>query len=137
MIWYLCGPIDFDKDGQSWKNKFKELTTLAPNLILFDPNTYHFSGMTPQIAEYIHDVNMCAIDKADGVIARWNKDKISIGTPIELYYAVIHNKKIILITDIQSVYIKYIANKCLLVTDNVDVAYDALVSIERGLIWKN
>jgi nucleoside 2-deoxyribosyltransferase len=137
MIWYLAGPIDFDKDRdiQSWKQKLKELcknSGRCNNILLFDPDTYSFNKITSDISTYIHDVNMAAIDHADGLIVRWMSGQISVGTPIELYYAIQQHKKIILVTDMvnSSVYINFIANHSTVVVKDVDKAYGEMLRWE-------
>ncbi|MCK5611398.1 nucleoside 2-deoxyribosyltransferase [Candidatus Pacearchaeota archaeon] len=133
MIFYLAGPIDFELDkGSSWREELKEFCGNNKNVAFFDPVTpYKFVGITPQISEYIFDMNMHAIDHADAVIARIMKGQATIGTPIEIYYAHIHNKPIILISNMEeSVYINYFASKCIFVKD-INEAYREILKFEN------
>ncbi|KKM15448.1 hypothetical protein LCGC14_1695970 [marine sediment metagenome] len=135
MIWYLCGSIDYAKDSTSWKEEFKALCKNSglSNILLYDPDTFAFNKITFEISEYIHDINMAAIDHADGLIARWMSGQISVGSPIELYYAVQHHKKIILITDMadSSVYMNFIAAHSTVVVEDVNKAYGEILKLEQ------
>jgi len=133
MIYYLAGPIDYEKDkGTSWREELKNFCSVNKNIAFFDPVTpYKFVGLTPQISEYIFDMNMHAIDHADAVVVRIMKGQASIGTPIEIYYAHIHKKPVILISDMEeSVYINYFASKCIFVCD-INEAYREILSLEN------
>jgi nucleoside 2-deoxyribosyltransferase len=135
MIWYLAGPIDFGNE-KSWKEELKRLIKLSnecDNVLLFDPDTYNFNKITPSISKYIHDVNMAAIDYANGIICKWMSGQISVGTPIELYYAIQKRKSIILITDMDksSIYVNYISNESAAVVKSIEAAYDAIIKLEQ------
>jgi nucleoside 2-deoxyribosyltransferase len=133
MIYYLAGPIDYEKDrGTSWREELKKFCSNNKEIAFFDPVTpYKFVGITPSIAEYIFDMNMHAIDHADVVVVRMMEGQASIGTPIEIYYAHTHNKPIILITDMdRSVYIQYYASKCISVKD-INEAYREILGLEN------
>ena len=135
MKYYLAGPVDFHKEETDWKTKFKKWCKQHSNIVLFDPDTFAFGSITKTVSEYIHDVNMSAIDHCDAIIARWMKGQVSVGTPMELYYAYTIRKPIILITDMaaDSVYINFIANKCFSVVSSVDQGYDAILKFEKEI----
>jgi len=133
MNYYLCGPVDFAGGDKSWKQALKELCKNHRDILLFDPDTYTFNVINERISNYIYNVNMGAIDYADALIARWMHGQVAVGTPIELFYAIQHEKAIILITDMAetSVYLNYIASRCHFVTPNLNEVYGELLKLEN------
>ena len=133
MIGYLAGPIDYHPGEGNWKMQLKNFCQKHDNILLYDPDTFSFGKITRDVSKYIHDVNMHAINEADVVIARWMKGQISVGTPMELYYAMLQRKAIILITDMMdtSVYINFIGHNSRVVVSNIEEAYGQMLSYER------
>ena len=133
MIGYLAGPIDYHPGETDWKKTLKSYCQKHDNILLFDPDTYSFGKITRDVSKYIHDVNMEAILKADVVVARMMQGQVSIGTPIELYFALLNRKSIILITDMAdtSVYINYIGHNSRVVVSTVEEAYGQMLSFEK------
>jgi nucleoside 2-deoxyribosyltransferase len=136
MIYYLAGPIDLvsKEEDKNWKDELKDVCKgIRHNIVFFDPTTYFFTKLDDATSTYIHDVNMYAIDEADALICRWMTGKISVGTPMELYYAIQRRKHIILITDMadQSVYINYVSNRGTVVPD-INSAYRAICEFEEN-----
>lgn len=133
MIFYLCGPIDFEADkGSGWRDELKKLSRGPNNIAFFDPVApYTFNNLTQEVSQYIYGMNMLALDKADGVVARIMEGQTSIGSPIELYYAKSINKPIILITNMKkSVYIKYLSAGAKIV-ESVEAAYQEILGLEN------
>jgi nucleoside 2-deoxyribosyltransferase len=133
MRYYLAGPIDYEDDrGTQWRDELRGLCEMHAEMAFFDPvSPYHFNSITDKVAQYIHDVNMVALRGADAVVARLMKNQVSVGTPIELYYAIEHKKPIILITDmVNSVYIRYIGISGKLVS-NLNEAYREMLVLEK------
>ena len=110
---YLAGPIDLDESGEDWRSILKDRLN-QEDVIIFDPMLpYTFKNVNSNTAEYIHDINMAALDSADIMLVRWMKDQVSVGVPIELYYAAKKSKiPIFMITDManKSIYIDYSLN---------------------------
>ena len=134
MIYYLAGPIDFVSSKESWKDELKRACDgVKYEIVLFDPDTYFFTKLGKQTSEYIHDVNMFAIERADALVVRWMKGQISVGTPMELYYAVQKGKYLILITDMAdvSVYINFVASFGVVVPD-MHSAFSAMCQFEEN-----
>lgn len=131
MNWYMAGPIDYEQD-QTWKDKLIEMCKGHEDTLLFDPNTYHFKRSTPAMAKYIHDINMIAVKYSDGVVAHWMKNQVSVGTPVELYYAFKLQRPVILVTDMmESVYLQYIGlGVDTTVVSNLTEAYGAILKAE-------
>jgi len=133
MIFYLAGPIDLTSDkGKGWREEFKELCVQDNNILLFDPVSPYsmFGNIDTKIAEYIYTVNMRSIDYADCIIARMMRGQSSIGTPIELYYAIEHKKPIILITDMEeSIYMKYIGSCSRIIVNDVYNAHLEMIKM--------
>ena len=124
MIWYLAGAIDYEEDkGSTWREELKKRVQQSypeiGSVVFFDPVTpYMFNKTDEAAATYIHDMNMQAIDRADGIIARIMKGQTVVGTPIELYYTILKRKPIILLTDMEeSVYIRYIRAHSIIADD--------------------
>lgn len=135
MRYYLAGPIDFDEEKikTDWKTQLKEWCKQHPGIVLFDPDTFAFGSITKPVSEFIHDVNMSAIDHCDAIVARWMSGQMSVGTPMELYYATTIRKPIILITNMakDSVYLNYVANKCFTVVSSIDQGYGAILRFDK------
>ena len=125
MKFYLAGAIDFAKDnGRGWRQQLKDsFATDKGDIIFFDPvPPYSFSQVTGELSQFVHDVNMFALNQCDAVVAVMMKDVQSVGTPIELYYAMEHHKPIVLVTNmLQSLYITYIAMKSTVIPVTSDV----------------
>jgi hypothetical protein len=137
MRFYLAGPIDYVEDnGTGWRGELKALVDTkikdaqTRDVVLFDPVVpYCFSRVTPDMATYLHDVNLVALEKASGIVARLMKGQVSVGTPIELYLAARLNKPIILITDMdESVYMTYVGRNAVRVS-NVREAYIEMIKL--------
>jgi len=137
---YLAGPIDYEQDhGKNWRQEFRCLMhgdKIQRNFVAFDPVApYYFTRVNEVMAEYIHNINMVALNEADVIVARLLEGQQSIGTPIELYEAKERNLWIILITDMQdSVYMSYIGTRAIKANDIAD-AYQKLVELS-GRITK-
>jgi len=134
---YLAGPVDIGKDI-NWKDaltkKFDEAKIQA---IFFNPATalklVGGNGMTPEIAEYIEDVNNTALDLADIFICSLPKGVQTVGTIVELDRCKRLHKKVILITDIDVVQSAYLLNRTIpenivyICQDNIDEALNIVV----------
>jgi len=133
MWWYMAGPIDMEPDkGAGWRDQLKKLCRGPNDIAFFDPVfPYSFNNLTDDVSQYIHDMNMMALEKAGGIVARIMEGQSTIGTPIEMYEAKMKDKKMILITNMKkSVYIKYLS-KDAKVTDTVDGAYEHILNLEN------
>jgi nucleoside 2-deoxyribosyltransferase len=129
---YLAGPIDFEKDkGSDWRNELKELFKERKSILLFDPVApYSFCSVDKSMSNFIYQVNMRAIDYCDVMVARMMRGQVSVGTPIELHYAIDEGVPIILCTDMaDSVYMNYIANKSKIVVEDVNGLYKAILTL--------
>jgi nucleoside 2-deoxyribosyltransferase len=131
MICYLAGPIDYEDDkGASWKSELIDSLKYNSNIGFYDPYApFKFNKIDADISKYIFNVNMAAINNADLVVARLNRRQISIGTPIELYYAMENHKKLVVLTDIDaSVYMAYIGTRSKIVR-NMSELNDHILSV--------
>lgn len=141
MIYYLASPIDYCENQGGWKEDLKSLCKIHDEILLFDPYApYTFTKSNKEMAKYIHDMNMLAIMHGNAVVARMMTGQTSIGTPIELYYALKINKPVILITDMEkSVYMQYIGLHATVVKD-VNQAYGKMLELEKtmkeGIVYK-
>lgn len=110
IMCYLAGPIDYNKeDGRTWKTHLYDLCAANYDIGFFDPySPYKFNKIDSDLANYIHDVNMVAMSKADVVVGSLHKHQVSVGTPIE-FYQMLGKKPILIHTDMnESVYMRYI-----------------------------
>ena len=133
MWWYMAGAIDYEPDkGASWREQLKKMCRGPNDIAFFDPVTpYCFNNITEEVSKYIHDMNMIALEKADGIVARMMEGQSSIGTPIELYAAKMSGKKLIFITNMKkSVYIKYLSKDAKTAT-NIEEAYGHILNLEN------
>lgn len=116
VICYLAGPIDYEKDnGSSWKKELLNIHNDDPSgsdIGFFDPFApFKFVNIDDDIANFIHDVNMKAMEKSDIIVCKLMKGQTSIGTPIELYVGKLTKKPMFIITDMKdSVYMKYVSS---------------------------
>lgn len=116
IICYLAGPIDYEEDkGASWKERLLDIHSgdpTASDIGFFDPQAPFKCGtIDKDMAEFIHDVNMKAMEKSDIIVCRFVKGQTSVGTPIELYMGKLTEKPMFIITDMKdSVYMKYISS---------------------------
>lgn len=111
IICYLAGPIDYEADkGGTWKTELFKLTSGHKDIGFFDPCApFKFGQVDSEMAAYIHDINMEALNRSDVLVGRLMKNQTSVGTPIEFYH-VFKKKPMIILTDMaESVYMKYIS----------------------------
>lgn len=122
----MASPIDYEADkGKGWKEELLFLCKNDRSIGFYDPFApYHFNNVDDHIATYIHDINMAALERADGVVCRYMKGQASVGTPIEIYH-VMNDKPIVIITDmLDSVYLRYICTgRCVEIVRDVPQAY--------------
>jgi len=119
IICYMAGPIDYEKDkGASWKEELLALCDVNKELAFFDPCApFKFRNVDADIAAYIHDINMVALERSDILVGSLKKGQTSVGTPIE-FYQVRNHKPMIIITDMaESVYMQYIGRQAIFVKD--------------------
>lgn len=138
MICYMAGPIDLVPKGSlNWKEQIIDLCR-GENINFYDPvGPFKIFDMTPNLAKYIHDVNMCALSNADVVVGYLMKATPSVGTPIE-FYSCAGTKPMFIITDLdESVYMEYIRSRgqvvfCQTVEDMRHAMIDYLEVIEKA-----
>jgi len=132
MKYYLAGPVDFHPEERTWKDELKKMCKENTGIILFDPDSFSFGTITREVSDYIHDVNMQALNRADVLVVKWISKFKGVGTIIELYHAVQIGKPIVLITDMMetSVYLNYIGNRSNVVSD-LNGAYGVMLKFEN------
>jgi nucleoside 2-deoxyribosyltransferase len=131
---YLAGPIDYEKDkGSSWKKELLDLCEDNKNIGFFDPfAAFKFNKVDQEMAVYVHDVNMIALEKSDILVGRLMRGQASVGTPIE-FYQVLNRKPMLIMTDMaESVYMQYIANHATFV-DDINKLYGSLLKMAGAM----
>ena len=124
LIAYMAGPIDYMEDkGTGWRDELVKLCAESPQIAVnditfFNPYLpYKIGKVTIETAQYVHDVNLAALKKANILVGKLMKGQTSVGTPIE-FYAVMGKIPMIIMTDLEeSVYMKYIGMKATFVKD--------------------
>jgi len=127
---YLAGPIDYEKDkGVTWKQELMDLCENNNNIGFFDPFTaFKFNKVDQEMAVYVHDVNMMALEKSDILVGRLMRGQASVGTPIEFYH-MMNRKHMLIMTDMaDSVYMQYIGTQATFV-NNINNLYGKLLKL--------
>ena len=129
---YLSGPIDLVSDhGSGWRDDVKRHFKDNKSILFFDPvSPYVFNGIDRAKSDYIVKTNVAAINECDLVAIRMMKDQVSIGTPVEMYQALVIKKPFVICTDMESVYMTYFIARALEVVDNTERLCTAILNAE-------
>jgi len=111
MVIYTAGPIDYNNEKQSWKDKLKEyILTANPETVFYNPAEAFTVGsvIDNTAVEFVYNVNMNALRESNLVVAYISSKSPSVGTPIEIATAAEFNIPLIIYTDMRkSMYLKY------------------------------
>lgn len=127
IIVYLAGPIDYS-DDQSWKNRLIDGCDTIKDLAFFDPQApYKVKSINMSLSQYIYDINMLALDRADILVGRLYNGQTSVGTPIEFHHCLEANKPMIIDTDLdKSVYMKILEINAKFVRGNEELTRELI-----------
>jgi len=136
IVCYLAGPIDYEADkGKGWKEQLLSLCTSNSNIGFYDPyGPFKFQSTSHEMAKYIHDTNMYALERADVLVGSLKRGQTSVGTPIEFYH-VLNKKPMLILTDLhESIYMKYLgSHNSVELFQDINRMYGKLIGLAKDI----